>query len=355
MKPRTGSRLAALLLFAVIAGCNMPGFKPSVEPLEIPEAPPQPSFGQVEPEQAPAQVEPEAPPPEQFEPVPFEPELVALCTTTYVYVRSSPEKPVEGDNSLTLLAPGTEVTRTGNEAQGSADGELLTWYEVETGSGLTGWSASRYLAEGECGDIVVQVGFAIVDSPSTAGGNLWGPSENHYGVDVHPTSGDYNLYSPFAGTVVASDGCAACLEADPTSGQVPDDFNEEYNYGYGAVIVSEYRYEDLTQDQVDSLDAAGVAVGPGESLYLMTAHLNPNATIAIPGAETTAGHSMATLGTAGNSSGIHGHFEAAVAASGLQPDQDEAIIDFWQASVVGVADYREQGSRVDPTALFGLP
>ena len=355
MKPRLIARLAVFIFCASLAGCNMPGFEPSVEPLDIPEAPPPPSFGQVEPEEAPPELEPEAPPPEEFEPVPFEPGLVPLCTSTYVYVRSSPEKPLGEDNSLELLAPGTQVTWTGNEAQGLAEGEMLTWYEIETQSGLTGWSATDYLAEGECGAVVGQVGLGIVNSPSTAGGNLWGPSEYHYGVDVHPSAGDYDLYSPYDGTVVATDGCAACLEADPTSGQVPDDYSEEYNYGYGAMIITEYRYDDLTQDQRDSLDSAGVEFGPGESLYLMTGHLNPNAAIAVPGTDTDAGQSMATLGTSGNSSGIHGHFDAAVTTSGLRPDQDETINDFWIGSVVGVADYREQGTRVDPTPLFDLP
>jgi hypothetical protein len=63
---------------------------------------------------------------------------------------------------------------------------------------------------------------------------------------------------------------------------------------------------------------------------------------------------MATLGTSGKSSGMHRHSEAAVAASGLRPDQDQAINDFWIGTVVGVPDYREQGRRVDPTPLFDL-
>jgi murein DD-endopeptidase MepM/ murein hydrolase activator NlpD len=274
-----------------------------------------------------------------------------------VYIRSSPEKPVEEDNSLELLTPGTQVTWTGNEAQGLADGEMHTWYEIETESGLAGWSASDYLAEGECGVVLGQAGLGIVNSPSTEGGNLWGSSEYHYGVDVHPNpaTGDYNLYSPYDGTVVASDDCPACLEANPTTGRVPKDYRDRYNNGYGAMIVTEYRYENLTQDQRDSLDAAGVEVGPGESLYLMTGHLNPNSAIAAAGTETGAGESMATLGTSGNSDGIHGHFEAAVATSGLRPDQDEAINHFWLGTVVGVPDYKEQGRRVDPTPLFDLP
>lgn len=347
---------AALAIAAIISGCNMPGFEPSVEQLDIPEPPVPPSFGQTAPEEPPPELVPEAPPEEQgFEPVPLEPELALLCTTTWLYVRPSPEKPANEDDHLELLPPGSQVSWTGNEAQGMADGEVLNWYEVETESGVTGWAAGKYLADGECGTVVRQLELGIVNSPSTAGGYLWSPSTNHYGVDVHPTQGDYNLYSPYEGTVVASDSCPACLEANSDTGEVPDDYRDKYNNGYGAMVVTEYLYDEMSKEQRDSLSASGIEVGPGESLYMMTGHLNPNADLAAPGTEVSAGDSMATIGTSGNSSGIHGHFEAAVAPSGLRPEQDEAINHFWLDSVVDVPDHKEQGSRVDPTPLFDLP
>ncbi len=166
--------------------------------------------------------------------------------------------------------------------------------------------------------------------------------------------GDLNLYSPLNGTVAASDGCEACLEVNPETGQNEGDRSPEYNFGYGAMVITEYLYEEMSQEQIDDLAGDGITVEPGQSLYLMTTHLDPTRQIAVPGSDVNAGDSIATLGTSGDSTGVHGHIEAAVADSGLRPTQGQHINNYWIGTVVD-DDYLEQGNRVDPTDLVLEP
>ncbi|MFV2045650.1 MAG: M23 family metallopeptidase [Anaerolineales bacterium] len=350
-----------LLVFAaVMVACNIPAFEPSVEELDLPDAPDQPNFGQPE-------VEAELPeldlPPEEesieMELIEIDPEVTLFCTTNFVYLRPNPVKPDDPEeaNRAPLLNPGSQISATGNQEHGLADGVEYTWYEVETVSGARGWVAedSAWLAEGECDPtLVVPKSMRIIESPSTLRGNLWNPRTAHFGIDVHSQMGDLNLYSPLNGTVAASDGCEACLEVNPETGQIEGDRSDEYNFGYGAMVITEYPYEEMSQEQIDDLAGDGITVEPGQSLYLMTAHLNPNRDIAVPGSDVTAGESIATLGTSGDSTGVHGHIEAAVADSGLRPTEGQPINDYWIGTVVD-DDYREQGNRVDPTDLVLEP
>ncbi|MFV2044504.1 MAG: hypothetical protein ACC700_14880, partial [Anaerolineales bacterium] len=119
--------------------------------------------------------------------------------------------------------------------------------------------------------------------------------------------------------------------------------------------ITEYPYADMSQEQIEGLAAAEITVEPGQSLYLMTAHLNPNRDIPGPGSDLTAGDAVATTGTSGDSSGVHGHIEAAVSDSGLRLNEGQPISNYWIGTVAGTPDYREQGNRVDPTSLFDLP
>ncbi len=72
---------------------------------------------------------------------------------------------------------------------------------------------------------------------------------------------------------------------------------------------------------------------PGQSLYLMTTHLDPTRQVAVPGSDVTAGESIATLCTSRDSTGVRGHIEAAVTESGLRPTQDQHINDYAQHQV----------------------
>ncbi|MFV2045529.1 MAG: M23 family metallopeptidase, partial [Anaerolineales bacterium] len=252
------------------------------------------------------------------------------------------------------LPPRIQMTSTGNEAQATVDGTMYTWYEVETAGGARGWIAndSDWLARGDCDQVLALPPIMrIIESPTVGEGNLWNPKDNHYAIDVYSVTGDLSLYSPLDGTVAASDSCHACLEVDPVSGKNYGDFADEYNNGYGAMVITEYPYEEMSQEQIDELSAAGISVEPGQSMYLMTAHLNPNRSIAVPGTNLTAGASVATVGTSGNSTGVHAHIEAAVAESGLRPDANENINAYWIGTVVDTDDFKKQGNRVNPTPI----
>ena len=348
-----------LALFTVVmVACNLPSFTPDVEDLEIEEAPPASDFGQPDIDNEPEELE--APPEEEpieMDPIEVEIELVVFCTTNVVYLRPEPHKPTDFEEAAQAprLPIGTQVTATGKQAQGLADGDEYTWHEVDAPGQERGWIAedSDWLVRGECSEVIVVdlAEMRIIQSPSRVPGNPWDPDSTHYGVDVHSSTGDLNLYSPLDGTVVASDSCEACLEVDEETGQNQDDRTRDYNYGYGAVVITEYPYADMTEDQIEGLEAAGITVEEGQSVYMLTAHLNPNRDIADPGTVLTAGDSVATIGTSGDSSGVHGHIEMAVTDSGLRPRTDQQINGYWVGSIVD--DYFQlQGNRVDPTGLF---
>jgi murein DD-endopeptidase MepM/ murein hydrolase activator NlpD len=128
----------------------------------------------------------------------------------------------------------------------------------------------------------------------------------------------------------------------------------DYNYGYGAMIVLEYRYEDLSLSERQDLSTRGVTLQPGQSLYLTVAHLNPGAPILAGGTESAPGDVLATIGTSGNSEGPHAHVEAVVAESSLSPAEGTSIATFWTRSVAQGAHAGDQGRRVDPSELFGV-
>lgn len=351
-----------LLAFAaVVVACNMPAFEPSVKELDLPDAPEPPDFGQIEPAAEPPNLElPPEGEPVEIGPFESDAQVTMFCTTDFVYLRPNAFKPddTEEANSAPLLAAGTQVAATGNQERGLANGIEYTWHEVETAAGARGWVAedSAWLSEGDCAAVAAAnpASIPIIEWPSTLGGNLWDPESQHYGIDVHSTRGNLNLYSPLNGTVAASDGCEACSEVNSETGQNLGDRTRQYNYGYGAMVIAEYPYDEMTQDQIDSLSAAGIHVESGESLYLLTTHLNPNRDIPVSGTHLTAGDPVATLGESGDADGVHGHIEAAVVESGLRPNEGQHINDYWIGTVVD-SDYREQGNRVDPTGLFALP
>lgn len=252
------------------------------------------------------------------------------------------------------------------------EAEGYTWYKVSyqdaDGEIHTGWVASEYLNDtpilssgtGSSGGVSGSgSGGGFVQGASTAGGNVWltdtdyGP---HYGVDIHSTSEDHDLYSPYSGTVIAADDCPECYSEENPSGNAQGNTTAAYNYGLGATVVVEYAYDDLTEAQRADLQEKGVSLSEGQSLYLMYGHLDPSS---MPDAGTVLdpGDSTATIGNSGNSYGDHAHVEAVVTDSGLRPEDDDNIsLFFWDT----VADRVEedgsygQGNRVDPTPLFEI-
>ena len=366
MKPRQVSTLVGLVLSGVIAGCNLPHFKSSIEPLELPDAPPQPGFGQVEPGQPPPALEPESQPPQVIEPAPFEPKLVAFCTTTLMYIRSSPGKPVGEDNSMGLLPPGTPVTWTGNEAQALADDEMLTWYEIDTETGTRGWSAESFLAPGECGQSSIPGGFPrILDAPGYSGSEWLGETANcegctHYGVDVASGSGDSSIYAPWVGEVVGYDNCDGCPEGQGNTYNLENPTDEAYNWGYGATAIVEYAYDAMNGADLQRLRDGGIDLQPGESLYVMFTHLDRQVDNAQAGTALSPGEVVSVMDNSGNSEGPHAHVEAAISASGHSQEAGTSVFGLWWNTIVEVDWSAEtiegrQGNRVDPTGLFNLP
>lgn len=139
-----------------------------------------------------------------------------------------------------------------------------------------------------------------------------------------------------------------------------DPLHPDYNYGYGATVVVEYAYDDISAADLQRLREDGIDLQPGESIYLMATHLDRQADEPASGGAFAAGDAVATMDNSGNSSGLHAHVEVAVNVSGLEQDAGSNLVDFWGSTV---ADYdpsssqaeRRQGNRVDPAPLFNLP
>jgi hypothetical protein len=194
-------------------------------------------------------------------------DVVILCTTDAFYLR---EGPTQSANKISLMPPATEVKATGEEAQ--AEGH--TWYEIVLCDGTIGWSASDWIQEGECSQVfggadtptIIELayvcGYDCMDEDST----------NHYGIDLHSAKGNTTIYSPYSDQVVDSDSCEACLEEDSIEGNTLGQFDLDYNYGYGAMIVVEYAHSDLREDEPKGLADDGIELEEGQSLYMMIGH-----------------------------------------------------------------------------------
>ena len=277
-----------------------------------------------------------------------QPAFSTLCTiaTVGLYLRNAPSS---GAPDLELLPVRSEVQWTGAEAQ--ADGR--TWYEIVTAEGLQGWAASEWLYQGACSEVPPSILAPLIIEQACISGHNW--AADHFALDLHSLAGHSTIYAPYSGTVVASDTCPACTAGGNADGDRPGSRdNPDYNLGYGAMVIVEYPYSELTQEERDALLEDGIILGPGESLYMMIAHLDPQQPIAAGGAVLSAGEALATIGTSGNSTGPHAHVEVAINASGLRPDGD-TIYDSWLYSVAEKPIGGGQGHRVDPSPLFDMP
>jgi hypothetical protein len=353
MEPSTRQfGLTLIMLSAVLAGCEV-NFEESITPLVINTLPPPAVFVTPGAIQTQAPLETEEAQPLTLEPVEVTPEVQVMCTTDYLYLR---DQPSANGAELVTMPPGSRVEWTGEQT--SAEG--YTWYEVAYTDDIQGWAANQWLQAGECGDVVVGGGnFGLIESGYIAGYE-WldaDSSTEHFGIDLDSATDNSAITSPYDGTVVDSDTCPACVEADAEEGNTLGEFDLDYNYGYGAMMVVEYAYADLTEEQRNALIADGVEIGEGESLYVMMGHLDPNQTIAADGTELTQNASLATIGNSGNSDGAHTHLEMAINESGLTPGDDQATVNFWldtvSERVYGAEEQADrQGNRIDPTPLF---
>jgi murein DD-endopeptidase MepM/ murein hydrolase activator NlpD len=327
----------------------MPSYEPHVTPLVVPSLPSPQVFVTLGVPGTPSPLEPTLFAPLTLAPPTVQPAFTTLCTISPVglYLRDAPSQNATG---LELMPTRTELQWSGVEAQG---GEY-TWYEVQTAEGLHGWAASNWLYEGPCSEVPVTIlAPVIIEQPCISGFN-W--SSTHFALDLHSGAGVSTIYAPYTGTVVASDTCPGCTADGNTDGQREDVTDDpDYNYGYGAMVVLEYPYADMSQEDREALQGRGISLGPGESLYLMIAHLDPQQAIAASGTALSVGDALATIGTSGNSSGPHAHVEVAVNASGLRPTGDDPIYSFWRRTVGERRTAEEQGRRIDPSPLFDTP
>lgn len=345
-----------LILAATLTGCNLPvaDFKERITPLVVPSLPPPLVFVTPGQQIPPPPIEPTIDSSLTLEPVEIMPQVGSLCTTSMLYLR---EHPTTSATDLTLMPPGTELTSTGNEAQ--ADG--YTWFEVVTEEGTRGWAASDWLQEGSCNQIVTGGETPIIIERSFQSGFGWMDenSTNHYGIDIHSLTGKATILTPFSDQVIDSDSCAACLETDPDDGNTYGNIDLDYNYGYGAMIIMEYTYSDLSEEERSNLALDGIDLHAGQSMYLMIAHLNPNQDISDPETILSQGDTLANIGNSGNSDGAHAHVEVAINSSGLTPADDQAIVKFWLNTVAervynDPEESRRRGNRIDPSPLFDL-
>lgn len=187
----------------------------------------------------------------------------------------------------------------------------------------------------------------------------------HPGVDIQSQVGNENIYSPFKGKIVAHNSCESCFEVSlPENCSYTQEegntyclgdhkFDAAYNYGFGVTTIVEYAYEDLAEEEIQSLRDDGYNIDEGQSIYILFAHLDPGSNLGI-GTTLDAGDSIAVLGNSGASDGAHAHVEAAIAESGLQPGE-KTIWDYW-LKISNLHKYSEgEGNRIDPTSLFDVP
>lgn len=340
-----------ILVAAALVGCQV-DFEERLTPLVINTLPSPVVFTTPGAAQTQAPLTTEEAQPVTMEPIENAPQLEPMCTTDYLRLR---DQPAAAGQELLTMPPGSQVGWTGEQA--TADG--YTWYEVGF-SDIQGWAANQWLQAGECGGVVVGGGaFGLIESGYISGYD-WLDADSgteHFGIDLHSATGDTDITSPYDDEVVDSDACSACIEADAEEGNTSGKFDLEYNYGFGAMMVVEYAYGDLTEEQRNTLTGEGIELGEGQSLYLMMAHLDPNQTIAADGTALAQGAGLANIGNSGNSDGAHTHFEMAINDSGLTPGQDQATVNFWLDTVVervyGAEEQADrQGNRIDPTPLF---
>lgn len=354
--PAIGIRLrwwglgSCTFLALALYGCG-PYSGPDVSTLSPATMPPQPEFQLTAPGTSLPTVEVTIPPTTVLETVEVQPEFSVFCTTDALYLRSAPGTASE---QLALLNGRSQVTRINSEEQ-TADGH--TWYQVEF-EGQQGWAATDWLAQGDCNQAVSGGETPVIIDGAYVSGYGWEDTgsigETHYGVDLQSNAGDSTIHAPYPGSVAASDTCSACTDLDASEGNTLGNTGSDYNYGYGAMVVVEFAYDDLSDDERTQLTNDGITLQSGQSLYLMIAHLDPTSAPA-GGANLDREGTLATIGNSGNSDGSHAHMEAAINDSGLTQDEDQSVPVYWWNTIAERARTGDQGNRIDPTPLLDIP
>jgi hypothetical protein len=287
----------------------------------------------------------------EFGPITDKVTLTAMCVISDIglNLRSDPSIDDNNENVLITMTKGTDVTWSGNQIEAGG----YTWYELETSDQTKGWSATdpEWIADGSCSQFVTGgITPLIIEPACVSGWYFEDPNNKHYhpGLDLNSRTRKSKLaiHAPYSGAVIASDNCAACTADDNESGQhcyEEATYDPDLNYGYGAMIVLEFPYSDITQEELEELRKDGILIEEDESLYLMFAHLDPSESILHSGTALLSGDVVATIGTSGYSSGEHAHVEAAVNESGLRPSSGQLVPLFWLRSIAEKKDDNPRG------------
>lgn len=261
---------------------------------------------------------------------------------------------------------GLVTVRSGDTLWGIATAHGITVAQLMNANGLSGtliYPGQRLrLLAADAGPQTppptpAPTGPAMLLASAYISGYAWLSHPGHYAIDLNTPLADKTLRAPYPASLIVADPCPALTSNGNSSGQMTPGTptSAANNWGYGALAVVETRYEDLSPEQRQALVDQGARLEPGQSLYVMTAHLRPDR-VPAPGASLNAGDPIATMGTSGNSTGPHVHVEVAVATSGLRPGVGQNSASFWIGSVVGVSNgSAAQGRRIDPTPLFVGP
>lgn len=135
-------------------------------------------------------------------------------------------------------------------------------------------------------------------------GDPTGGNTPHPGVDYSPGK-DASIHASSDGKTIVADPCgvADCTNKD---GQ----FGPEYNNGYGNVAIMEYSFDALPE-----LARQALGLQSGRSVYMLYAHMK-DAPISSPGTPVGLGQMLGEVGSTGNSTGAHLHYEVRIADSG---------------------------------------
>jgi hypothetical protein len=358
-----------LLLGVILAGCNMPALRPIEleevdyegeftpvvsSPLPSPQVFTTP--GQVT---APPTIAVTTIPTLEFDPVTEEISITEMCVISDIGLRLRSDPSIEKNNENVLIAmpKGTDVTWSGNQIEAGGH----TWYELEMSDQTKGWSATNpeWIVEGSCDQFITGGITPLIIDQACVSGYYWEDvnRENHYGVDLNSRTKKLPIHAPYSGAVIASDDCTACTADDNESGRhyyKKARANPDLNYGYGAMIILEFPYSDIAQEELEELRKDGILIEDGESLYLMFAHLDPSESILDSGTDLLSGDVVATIGTSGNSSDKHAHVEAAVNESNLRLRSGQSITTFWVKTIVERPELADAGLRFDPLPLFDM-
>jgi RHS repeat-associated protein len=137
-------------------------------------------------------------------------------------------------------------------------------------------------------------------------GNDFGSS--HHGVDYQPPTDDRSVRTTWSGQVLVADTCSAGNCVDQVGHHEP-----ALNYGYGNVAVVEYPYSNIPENARRVL-----GLREDQSVFMLYAHL-PGPPGVGAGETVAQGQTIGTVGSTGNSTADHPHFEIRIGSTGGLP------------------------------------